>query len=100
MRGEWQDVKSNRMKVLVIVARGLNAGYLGCYGNAWVETPTLDRLATEGVVFDRHYADCPSPEGACRSWRTGRCPLPVAEGASPAPSPADLLALLREKGVG
>jgi arylsulfatase A-like enzyme len=90
------------MKVLVIVARGLNVGYLGCFGNAWVETPTLDRLAAEGVVFDRHYADGSSAEGVCRSWRTGRCPLPLAEGDGPAPaSPSvDLLALLREKGVG
>src|SRR5262249_33919134 len=89
------------MKVLVIVVRCLNAGYLGCYGNAWVETPALDRLAAEGIVFDHHYADAPSAEGACRSWRSGRCPLPLAEEAGPAPAApsADLLTLLREKGV-
>jgi arylsulfatase A-like enzyme len=102
MQGVRPALKSNGMKVLVIAARGLNAGYLGCYGNAWVETATLDRLAAEGVVFDRHYADCPSLEGAWRSWRTSRCPLPLAEQESSAPTPgaADLLALLRDKGVG
>ena len=28
---------------------------MGCYGNPAVKTPNLDRLANEGVVFDRHY---------------------------------------------
>ncbi|MEM9017412.1 MAG: sulfatase [Verrucomicrobiota bacterium] len=28
---------------------------LGCYGNLDVKTPHLDRLAAEGMVFDRHY---------------------------------------------
>ena len=28
---------------------------LGCYGNPDVKTPNIDRLASQGVVFDRHY---------------------------------------------
>lgn len=28
---------------------------LGCYGNKDVESPELDRLADDGMVFDRHY---------------------------------------------
>ncbi len=66
-------------KVLVIVARGLQLGALGCYGNGWIDTPALDRLAAEGVVFDQHFADAASPEGAraacaaaamtSRTWR-------------------------------
>lgn len=28
---------------------------LGCYGNPNVRTPQLDRLAAEGMAFDRHY---------------------------------------------
>jgi len=47
------------MKIIVIEAQGLHLGYLGCYGNDWVATPNLDRLATEGVVFDWHIADQP-----------------------------------------
>ena len=40
------------MKVILIVANGLNCHWLGSYGNEWVTTPTLDRLASEAVVFD------------------------------------------------
>jgi arylsulfatase A-like enzyme len=60
------------MRLLVISADGLHPGYVGCYGNDWIATPTLDRLAAEGVVFDRHYADRPDTVGSRRSWRTGR----------------------------
>jgi arylsulfatase A-like enzyme len=47
------------MKILVIEPFGLNLGYLGCYGNDWVATPNLDRLATQSVVFDWHIVDQP-----------------------------------------
>lgn len=55
------------MKILVIEALGLHLGYLGCYGNDWVATPNLDRLAVEGIVFDWHYVDEPELS-AIRPW--------------------------------
>jgi arylsulfatase A-like enzyme len=83
------------MHVLLLLARGLHLGYLGCYGNDWIDTPALDRLAAEGVVFDQHIADCPDPAGARRAGRTGRYHFPLADDA-PDPDPAaDLLELLR-----
>ena len=51
------------MNVLVVAAHGLNCHWLGPYGNPWVATPAADALATEAVVFDRHFADDPSPAG-------------------------------------
>ncbi len=45
------------MRTLVLEARGLHIGFLGCYGNEWIATPNLDRLAAEGVVFDQHILD-------------------------------------------
>lgn len=47
------------MGILVLEARGLHIGFLGCYGNEWIATPNLDRLAAEGVVFDQHILDRP-----------------------------------------
>ena len=32
---------------------------LGCYGNAQIKTPHIDRLANSGVVFDRAYCESP-----------------------------------------
>ena len=65
------------MKALVIEATALHLGYLGCYGNDWVETPNLDQLASVSVVFDQHYADtldAPTPS----AW-SGRLALPAAD---------------------
>jgi arylsulfatase A-like enzyme len=45
------------MKLAVVLVRNLSAGWLGAYGNEWVATPNLDRLAAEGIVFERHIAD-------------------------------------------
>lgn len=47
------------MKILSLSAVGLHLGYLGCYGNEWIATPNFDRLAADGVVFDRHYVQSP-----------------------------------------
>src|SRR6266446_6118199 len=54
----------NSMRILIIEASALHLGFLGCYGNDWVATPNLDRLAADSVVFDQHYADCPEPAPA------------------------------------
>ena len=89
------------MKALVLAASGLHLGYLGCYGNEWVQTPTLDRLAAEGIVFDHHYADEPSPAGGQRAWRTGcyRFPLAQAEEEAGFPEAVDLFPLIAKHGI-
>jgi arylsulfatase A-like enzyme len=56
------------MRVIVFALNGCPAGWLGAYGNDWVGTPNLDRLAAEGVTFDRHVSDCPEPTAARRAW--------------------------------
>jgi arylsulfatase A-like enzyme len=85
------------MRILVLALRGVHLGYLGCYGNSWIRTPHLDTLASEGVVFDHHYSDCPSPAGAWNAWRTGRYdfPVPQSKTASGLQDSPDLLSILR-----
>jgi arylsulfatase A-like enzyme len=45
------------MNVVVIVANGLRPSEMGPYGNEWLPTPHLDRLAAESIVFDQHFLD-------------------------------------------
>jgi len=47
---------------------------LGCYGNSFVRTPNLDRLAQNGMLFERCYSQSPvcTPSRAC--FLTGRYP--------------------------
>ena len=42
--------------VVLIVADDLGYGDLGCYGQTKIRTPTLDRLAREGIRFTQAYA--------------------------------------------
>jgi arylsulfatase A-like enzyme len=68
------------MNVIVLALRGCPIAALGPYGNEWIATPNLDRLAAEGVVFDRHITDCPDSTAAGRSWRSGRHQVPPLPG--------------------
>lgn len=42
---------------IVIVLDSLRADHVGCYGNDWIRTPTLDSLAKESIVFTRAYPE-------------------------------------------
>jgi len=45
-----------RPSVILVTVDTLRADHLGAYGSRSVRTPHLDRLAAEGVVFERAYA--------------------------------------------
>ncbi len=62
------------MRVIVFTLNGCPTGWLGAYGNDWVGTPNLDRLASEAVTFDRHISDCPEPAAAREAWLGGAIP--------------------------
>ncbi|MFD1511922.1 sulfatase [Halomarina rubra] len=47
---------------------------LGCYGNEFVETPTLDSLAESGMQFTRAFAQSPVCSPSRASFLTGRYP--------------------------
>lgn len=45
---------------IVLVVADDHGADAGCYGNPKIRTPNLDRLAREGIVFDRAYATASS----------------------------------------
>ena len=48
--------KAGIENILFIISDDLKASVLGCYGDALVHTPNIDRLAKRGVVFTHAYA--------------------------------------------
>jgi len=44
------------MNFILIISDTCRRDHLGCYGNSWIHTPHLDRLAEQSIVFDRCYA--------------------------------------------
>ncbi len=49
--------------------------YTGCYGNTWIKTPNIDRLAREGVLFENAYGNNMPTLPVRRSMMTGRYTL-------------------------
>jgi choline-sulfatase len=67
----------DRANILLFLTDDHGAWATGCYGNHEVQSPTLDRLATEGVRFANAFTPSPvcSPARAC--LLTGRTPSQV-----------------------
>lgn len=57
---------SKRPNIIWLVAEDISPA-LGCYGDTLALTPNIDRLATEGVRFDKAYATAPicAPSRSC-----------------------------------
>jgi len=89
------------MNVVVIACNGLHLGYLGTYGNPWIHTPNLDRLAAQGVVFDHHFLENATTIPTRRSWWTGRYSFPDPDKGWTAPLAEETMLgdLLRDQGV-
>ncbi len=47
---------AERPNIIYILADDLGYGDLGCYGQTTLRTPALDRMASEGARFTRHYS--------------------------------------------
>ncbi len=64
----------SRPNILVIMYDQLTPSALGCYGNPVVQTPTIDRLAAAGIVFDAAYSNSPLCTPARYCMMTGQLP--------------------------
>lgn len=47
------------MNIIVIMLDSLRPDYLGCYGNNEVKSPAINKIASEGIIFTRAYAEFP-----------------------------------------
>ncbi|TMR24911.1 DUF4976 domain-containing protein [Nonomuraea turkmeniaca] len=65
---------TKRPNILWLCADQQRFDTVGCYGNPFVETPNLDRLAAGGVMFDHAYAQSPVCTPSRASFLTGRYP--------------------------
>ena len=65
--------------VIFIIADDLGYGDLSCYGQEKFQTPNIDALAADGVIFTRHYAgtsvSAPSRSSLITGLHTGHTPV-------------------------
>jgi N-sulfoglucosamine sulfohydrolase len=86
--------------VLLILSDDHSAAHLGCYGNKDIRTPNLDRLAGEGMRFDRAYVACPQCVPSRAAILTGRHPIDIGMTRFSAALPRDVVTfpqLLRQQ---
>lgn len=50
------DSTPQKPNIIYILADDLGRAELGCYGQEKIETPNIDRLAREGMLFTNHYS--------------------------------------------
>lgn len=77
--------ETNRPNILLMVADDLGYGDLSSYGQKDYLTPTIDRLAEEGVLFTDFYVPVPYCAPSRATLLTGRFPLRHGMIQNPAP---------------
>lgn len=75
VRIQHQKKKLRQMNVLLITIDTLRADRLSCYSNKYVQTPNLDRLAQEGVLFESCICQTPLTLPAHATILSGTYPL-------------------------
>ena len=65
--------------VIYILADDLGWGDIGVYGQEKIETPNIDKLASQGMLYTQHYSGCtvsaPSRSSLLTGLHTGHSPI-------------------------
>jgi arylsulfatase A-like enzyme len=64
------------VNAIVFLIDTVRRDHVGCYGNTWIQTPTLDRLAAGGTLFENAYLGSYPCMPARRDLWTGRYEFP------------------------
>ncbi len=64
--------KTSKPNIIFILCDDMGYGDLGCYGQKYISTPHLDRMAQEGMRFTQAYAGSPVSAPSRASLMTGQ----------------------------
>ncbi len=74
-----KKAKNQKPNIIYILADDLGYGDLSCYGQTHFQTPNLDKMAAEGMMFTQHYAGttvcAPSRSSLMTGLHTGHTPI-------------------------
>jgi hypothetical protein len=92
-----RDLASSNAVLIVLDAAG--ARHFGCYGYPRATTPEIDRIASEGVVFQRAYTTAVYTRAAMGSIWTSRFPGSVSQRSKLPAEHRTLAELLTSRGI-
>ena len=69
---ELSNQQNEQPNIIYIMADDLGMGDLGCYGQRYIKTPTIDSLANTGLRFAQHYSGSTVSAPSRSSLMTGQ----------------------------
>lgn len=79
--GQSSD-KNNSPNILFAIADDASYPHMGAYGTEWIETPAFDRVAEQGILFNRAYVPNPKCAPSRSIILTGRNSWQLEEAAN------------------
>ena len=80
---------AEKPNILFLLSDDHSYPYVSAYGDTNVKTPTLDRLAAEGIKFHRFFTGCPQCVPSRATYLTGRSPVAARMTRFSSPLPRD-----------
>lgn len=74
LAGDLDSAESSPPNFVIIMADDLGCADLGCFGSQTIQTPALDKMASEGTRFTQFYVAAPSCSPSRGAMMTGRSP--------------------------
>jgi len=100
-QSQSQQSRTSKPNILLILSDDHSSPHLSCAGDPNLKTPNIDKLAQEGMSFQRAYTTAPQCVPSRASIMTGRSAVDIRMTRFSAPLPRDVIAypeLLREAG--
>ena len=88
-----QKAPQTFQNVLFIISDDLATHAVGCYGNDLIQTPHIDALAEEGILFERAYANAPMCTPSRATLITGLYPHKAGVSLLRTPLPDSILTI-------
>jgi arylsulfatase A-like enzyme len=78
----WNGVAAAQPNILIAITDDQSWEHAGAYGCDWIDTPHMDRVASEGLRFTHAYSQVPSCAPSRATFLTGRHPWQLEEGST------------------
>ena len=88
--------KSDHPNFIIFIADDISWDDFGCYGNNFVQTPNIDQLSSEGIMFRNMYLTTSSCSPSRNSIMTGRYPHNTGAPELHTEPPLDMISLAEE----